>query len=83
MREELPVYSGGGLPARITEEEEEKEDSEARRIRIEIAHEVVAGIKEEASAREKCQIDRTKNSRAKCQAKLGLLAYRKRRGVGR
>ena len=55
MLEALPGHSGGRLPKRSTkercrEEEEEKEDCEARRIRNENAQEVVAGIKKKASA---------------------------------
>ena len=51
----LPCYSGGRLPGRSTkekgrEEGELDEGSEERKIRSEIAQEVVAGIKEKASA---------------------------------
>ena len=53
----LSGYSGGRLLGRSTkgkgrEEKEEEEDSRERRIRSEIAQEVVAGIKEKASAHE-------------------------------
>ena len=53
----LPGYSAGKLPGSSTEEkgreeEEEEEDSRERRIRNGIAQEVVAGIKEKASAHE-------------------------------
>ena len=53
----LPGYSGGRLPGRSTreggrEEEKAEEDSRERRIRNEIAQEVVPGIKEKASAHE-------------------------------
>ena len=51
----LPGYCGGRLPGRSTkekgrEEGELDEGSEERKIRSEIAQEVVAGIKEKASA---------------------------------
>ena len=50
----LPGYSGGRLPGRSTKEKgrEEGEVDEGggeRRIRSQIAHEVVAGIKEKVS----------------------------------
>ena len=76
----LPGYSGGRLPSRSTKEagrkEEEKEDSGARIIRNEIAQEVIEGIKWKASAHEDAGSTTQRNSRAKCQAKLGLLANR-------
>ena len=46
----------GSTKEKCTEEEEEKEDSEARRIRDEIAQGVVAGIKEKASAHEEAKL---------------------------
>ena len=74
--------SGGRLPGRSTketgrEEGEQAEDSEERKIRNEIAQEVVAGIKEKTSVHDDAKAIAQKNSRAKCQAKLGLLANRK------
>ena len=63
----LPGYSGGRLPGRSTkekgrEEGEVDEDSGERRIRIEIAQEVVAGIKEKASAHDDAKATCTENS---------------------
>ena len=52
----LPGYSGGRLPGRSTKSKrqrrkgEDDEDSGVRRIRNEIAHEAVTGIKEKTSA---------------------------------
>ena len=45
--------SGGRLPG--TEEEEEDENSNEKKVRYEIAHEVVAGIKEKAGAKSTAQ----------------------------
>ena len=68
----LPGYSGGTLPGRSTKEkgrEEGKvdEDSGERRIRNEIAQEVVASIKEKASVHEdvKAKAQRTAERSAK------------------
>ena len=57
MPQTLPGHGGGRLPGRSTlERDREKEkaegDSRERRIRNDIAQEVVAGIKEKASAHE-------------------------------
>ena len=83
----LPGYSGERLPGRSTEEKgkeegEPDEGREERTIRNEIDQEVVAGIKEKASAHDDAKAT-AQRSRAKCQAKLGLLANRKRRREGR
>ena len=56
-----------GVPKREVEEKRRKMRRE--KVTCEIAQEVVAGTKE----------NRAKDSQAKCQAKLGLLANRKRR----
>ena len=51
MPKVLPGYSGGRLPGRNTkergrEEEEEDDNSKEKKVKYEIAHEVVTGIKE-------------------------------------
>ena len=61
----------------------QKRAERKKKTRSEIAQEVVAGIKEEASAQERCQVDRTENCWAKGHAKLRLLTNRKRRRGGR
>ena len=68
----LPGYSGGRLPGRSTKEKGREEgevdkDSGERRMRNEIAQEVVAGIKEKASAHDdaKATAQRTARQRGK------------------
>ena len=83
MPKVLPGYSGRRLPAG-KEEKEEKDKNEESRIRNEIAQKVIEGIKERGKRARRCRITPTKNSRATCQAKLGLVAnWKRRRGGGR
>ena len=83
-----PGSGGCKVPGRNTKKEVEKaekaeEDSREGRIMNEMAQAVVAGIKEKASAHEDANSTAKKISPAKCQATLGLLTNRKRRGGGR
>ena len=74
----LPGYSGGRFPGRSKkekgrEEGELDEDSEKRKVRNEIAQEVVAGIKEKVNAHDD----------AKAIAKVQLGKVSSKIGIGR
>ena len=77
-------YIGGRLPGRNTKEadrEVEKAEEEAeRQVRRKLFKK---WHREKGKGAGRWQADRTKNSWAKCKAKLGLLANRKRRRGGR
>ena len=72
----LQGYIGGRLPGRSATERggEEEEDDENSKEKKEY------GMKSHKKCARRCQIDRAKDSRAKCQTKLVLFANRRRRG---
>ena len=84
----LPGYSGGRLPGRSTkvkgrEEGEEDEDSGVRRIRKEIAHEVVTGIKEKTSGHEEVKTTAPKTAGQSLMRSWDCSQIEKRRRGGR
>ena len=64
-----------GKTKRKEAEKKRKRRKTEREVRYEIVQKVVADIEKTCKGADRCQANRTKNSWAKCQAKLGLLAY--------